>query len=216
MKLNKHLSKLKLKEIIVILSHSSNALEGNSFTLNETRNLFEGNTNNLESKKQSEIIEMNNYKNSIDFIFNNFEKLAINNKTITNLHKIIMYQLLSNNGEFRKHNVRIANSNVLPYDWCVIEYKLNNLNDWYYKTLINCNNDKDKENLIYEYHAKFEKIHPFSDGNGRTGRAIVLLQQFQNNLKFKYIDIKDKKFYIDALEEYQLSGDVNDLNNVFK
>lgn len=75
MKLNKHLSKLKLKEIIVILSHSSNALEGNSFTLNETRNLFEGNTNNLESKKQSEIIEMNNYKNSIDFIFNNFEKL---------------------------------------------------------------------------------------------------------------------------------------------
>ncbi|MCU9932473.1 Fic family protein [Mycoplasmopsis cynos] len=59
-------------------------------------------------------------------------------------------------------------------------------------------------------------MHPFSDGNGRTGRAIVLLQQFQNNLKFKYIDIKDKKFYIDALEEYQLSGDVNDLNNVFK
>ncbi|WP_029905976.1 Fic family protein [Mycoplasmopsis opalescens] len=214
MKLTK-MNRKQLDEIAILLTHSSCAIEGNTFTLQETRQVFKDAFNDIGSLKSiREVYEIINFKEVIEYIKSNYQDLEINKETILKLHKIVMTNLLNNNGSFRDHNVRINHSQVISYDWSVIHYKLDKLNDWYNQTINQPNINK--KAVILEYHARFEKIHPFSDGNGRTGRAIILLQQFQNNLEFWYVNVKDKKAYLDALNKYHLDNDINSLLKVFK
>lgn len=214
MKLTK-MNKKQLNEIAVLLTHSSCAIEGNTFTLQETRQIFNDAFNDVGSlKSMREIYEIINFKAAIEYINANHQDLEINKETILKLHRIIMENLLENNGSFRNHNVRINYSQVIPYDWSTVDYKLNKLNNWYNEAISEPN--VNKKEVILEYHARFEKIHPFSDGNGRTGRAIILLQQLKNNLDFWYVDVKDKKAYLDALNKYHLEGDIKSLLKVFK
>ena len=56
---------------------------------------------------------------------------------------------------------------------------------------------------IIEFHARFEKIHPFQDGNGRVGRMIMFRECLCNNIVPFYIEDRNKEFYIRGLREYQ-------------
>ena len=69
--------------------------------------------------------------------------------------------------------------------------------DWY------GNLQKVTINEIIEFHAKFEKIHPFQDGNGRVGRIIAFKECLKNNIVPFIILDKDKLFYYRGLFQYQ-------------
>jgi Fic family protein len=69
---------------------------------------------------------------------------------------------------------------------------------------------------IVEFHAKFESIHPFLDGNGRIGRGIMFKQCLQNNLTPIIVNNESKKFYYDGLKHYQLNGKIDLLKDFFK
>ena len=60
---------------------------------------------------------------------------------------------------------------------------------------------------IIEFHARFEKIHPFQDGNGRVGRIIIFKECLKNNIIPFIILDKDKLFYYRGLKEYQNGGE---------
>lgn len=60
---------------------------------------------------------------------------------------------------------------------------------------------------IIEFHVKFEKIHPFQDGNGRVGRMIMFRECLKNNIMPFYIEDRNKDFYIRGIKEYQLNNE---------
>jgi len=60
---------------------------------------------------------------------------------------------------------------------------------------------------IIEFHAKFEKIHPFQDGNGRVGRVIMFRECLANDIMPFFIEDRNKDFYLRGLREYQLNNE---------
>ncbi len=60
---------------------------------------------------------------------------------------------------------------------------------------------------IIEFHVKFEKIHPFQDGNGRGGRMIMFRECLSNNIMPFFIEDRNKEFYIRGIKEYQINNE---------
>ena len=75
--------------------------------------------------------------------------------------------------------------------------------------LKNSNSDSEKLKIILENHIKFERIHPFSDGNGRTGRLIMLALMLENNLTPFVITVEDRAKYMDILRSQDIENCIN-------
>ncbi|MGZ9796927.1 Fic family protein [Mycoplasma sp. 4013] len=207
-------NKKEIEILALKLTHSSCAIENNTFTYQQTKELLSQkqiNFNEYSTKKLREVYELLNFKKVILYILDNYNNLKIDNETIKLIHSIIMNNIIENKGLFRRHNVAISGSYVRPCDYSVVEYKLQNLNAKF-KNKIKTTTEK-LENIL-EYHCNFEKIHPFSDGNGRTGRAILFLMQLQHNLDILYIDPDYKQEYYQALSEYDIRGDIKPLKRL--
>jgi Fic family protein len=82
--------------------------------------------------------------------------------------------------------------------------------------LILTSNEIKTINDITKFHAQFETIHPFLDGNGRIGRGIMFKQCIQNNLFPIIINNVSKKFYYDGLLHFQQTGKIDLLSSFFK
>ena len=81
------------------------------------------------------------------------------------------------------------------------------MNEWFENMnfqLKNFDSDKEKLKIILEYHIKFERIHPFSDGNGRTGRLIMLALMLENNLTPFVITVENRAKYMSILRNQDI------------
>jgi Fic family protein len=98
-------------------------------------------------------------------------------------------------GDWKKLANEVGNiQTVLPQD---VETEMNKLNDWY-----NSLPEIVFENII-EYHYRFEKIHPFQDGNGRVGRLIMFRECLRNHMLPFIIDSDHKQFYLRGLRKFE-------------
>ena len=198
------LKSLKESNILDFTYHS-NAIEGNTLTLRETKVVLEGIT--IGGKSVTEHLEVINHKEAILFLeelVNNNEQLSEWN--IKNIHSIILKEIHSDNaGKYRNENVRISGAKHIPTEHIKVpeemENLINNYKDWgNYHPLI-------KSALL---HGEFVFIHPFIDGNGRTAR---LLMNFEA-MKHGYLPIiirKDARLkYYDALEKAAIEHDYTD------
>lgn len=185
-----------IKDLLVRMAHHSTAIEGNNLTLAETKSILidEYIPRQMETR---EYYEVKNYSKAIKFLEENNEKISI--EKIKKYHKIIMEDIIENNGEFKKIQNIIVGSDfetTKPYqvpsvlkDWC------DNLN---YRLDIS-NSDEEKLRVILEEHINFEKIHPFSDGNGRTGRILIIDACIRADIIPIIIPKEQKKKYINIL-----------------
>ena len=78
---------------------------------------------------------------------------------------------------------------------------MQNLLDWYEKI------DNKRVEDIIEFHVRFERIHPFQDGNGRVGRMIMFRECLYNDIMPFYIEDRNKEFYIRGIKEYQVNNE---------
>ncbi|BBM40111.1 filamentation induced by cAMP protein fic [Leptotrichia shahii] len=188
-------------DLSVRMTHHSNAIEGNTLTLNETATIILDSTI-PGSKSVREVFEVLNHKRAIDYMLNklaNDQNLDI--YMIKNINKEILDRLNDNAGNFKNSSNAIIGADfqtstpsqapVLTKNW------IENLN---YRLKL-CKNDDEKLSEILNSHIEFERIHLFSDGNGRTGRLIMLYLCFQENISPFVIEKNDRALYMNYLRE---------------
>ena len=190
-----------ISDLLVRAAHHSTAIEGNTLTLGDTISIL---IHNYIPKGMSEreYYEVKNYKKAFEFLLKSDKLITAN--LIKNYHKYIMENLREDNGEFKKIQNIILGSVIettKPYlvptvveDWCQnLKYRLDNA-----KT------NEGKIEAILNQHIKFEKIHPFGDGNGRTGRLLIIHSCLKENLAPILIPKEEKGKYINFLTSENL------------
>lgn len=187
-------------EFSLILTYNSNAIEGSTMTLDDTYNvLFEEKI--VVRKTFKEQLESKNHHKVFLYLLDLIKDgKEINIDSIKDIHKQLMSGILDNAGQFRNHSVRIVGSFVPTANCLKIEQLLTDL-------LKMKPEEKNTEGIIKyvsKFHAEFEKIHPFSDGNGRVGRLLMVTQLLLNDFVPVLIKNKLKPKYYKVLQEAQL------------
>ena len=187
----------------IAFTYNTNHIEGSTLTEEQTRYIFETNTILLEDKtitNVNDIIETTNHFRLIDYTID-IAKEPLTEKIIKELHKILKTGITDSNkewfnvGEYKKLPNTVGEiKTTSPKD---VEKHMQKLLEWY--------NNLEKITIkeIIEFHAKFEKIHPFQDGNGRIGRLIAFKECLKNNIIPFIILDKDKLYYYRGLNQYQ-------------
>jgi Fic family protein len=186
----------------VNLAYNSNRIEGSKLTEEQTRYIFE--TRSIGFKDQEavpvdDIIETSNHFIAFDELIDTID-LPISNALIKEFHRILKTGTSDaakewfKVGEWKKLPNEVGGTETtLPQN---VENDMNKLNEWY-----NSIPEIVFENIV-EYHFRFEKIHPFQDGNGRVGRLILFRECFKNDIIPFIIDDDYKQFYYRGLKEF--------------
>jgi len=154
-----------IDEFGLALTYNSNRLEGSTLTIGDTKDILFNNSV-IENKSMVEHLEARNHHAAWKYLLKYlFDGGNINEKLGLKLHQILMNGILENAGEYRKHNVRIVGSYVPTANYLSIDRLLKLL----YKASENVVSISEASCL----HGDFEKIHPFTDGNGRVGRLLL-------------------------------------------
>ena len=187
----------------VIFAYNTNHIEGSKLTEDQTRYIYETNTILFEGETVAsvdDILETANHFKLVDYMLDVADK-PLTEEMMKMFHKILKEGTMDsrkewfNVGEYKKlaneaGTMQTSTPKQTPKD-------MQKLMEWY-------DSLKDvtiKE--IIEFHARFEKIHPFQDGNGRVGRMIAFKECLKNNIIPFIILDKDKLFYYRGLKEYQ-------------
>ncbi len=182
----------------VTYTYHTNAIEGNTLTLGETRMILEDGLT-VGGKQVKEILEAKNHKNALDLLFDIVGgKKDLSEEIICELHKRLLLDIDDENaGNYRKIQVYIAGSEELPPSAKEVSKLMKNFIKWYSGN----KNKIDILELAVLVHYKFVKIHPFIDGNGRIARLLVNLILLKNGYPPIIIPIIRRQEYIDAIKK---------------
>ncbi|CAO5676321.1 MAG: hypothetical protein HEEMFOPI_02010 [Holosporales bacterium] len=188
----------------VELTYTSNAIEGNTLTRKETALVIEKGIT-VGGKTLTEHIEAKNHKEAILKINSMVSQKGFSIDDILDIHKIILKNIDDNNAGFiRKIPVRISGSSVVLPNYLRVPQLL----EKFIESL--CSNNNHPFLIAIDAHFQFVSIHPFTDGNGRTGRLLMNLLLMQNGYPPIIISLKERLHYIQSLEKGQLSDDFSD------
>lgn len=187
----------------IVFAYNTNHIEGSKLTEDQTRYIYE--TNTLLTEKESitnldDIIETSNHFKLVDCMLDVADK-DLTEEIIKKFHKILKEGTSDSRknwfavGDYKELTNDVGGLNTTAPKNVVRDMR--KLLDWY------GNLQKVTINEIIEFHAKFEKIHPFQDGNGRVGRIIAFKECLKNNIVPFIILDKDKLFYYRGLFQYQ-------------
>lgn len=196
------------EEFTVEYTYNSNAIEGNTLTLRETDLVLRGLT--IDKKPLKDHMEAVGHKEAFDFVTELVkEKCEINERVIKQIHYLVLADKKDDRGVYRRVPVRImgaAHETAQPY---LIVTKMEELLRNYLAS---------EEHIVTKlarFHLEFEGIHPFIDGNGRTGRLLVNFELMKAG--YPPIDIKftDRIAYYNAFDEYHVKHNLKAMESLF-
>lgn len=192
----------------VVFAYNSNKIEGGKLTEDETEEIFSTNSflpKTDDAIKLDDLIEMKNHFRLFDYMLDNIDT-KLSKENIIVMNKILKRGTSDednpryNVGGFKIVPNKVGLINVIdtssPKE---VDSDMTILLDWY-----NSLSNVSLEDII-EFHVRFERIHPFGDGNGRVGRMIMFKECLKNNIVPFIILDKDKSFYMRGLKEYKKS-----------
>ena len=196
-----------LREVFLVEhTYHSNAIEGNTLTLQETALVLQGIT--IDQKPLKDHLEVVGYKEAFEFVetlAKERKPLALND--ILDIHHIVLSHRREDRGRLRRVPVRIAGALTAPVQPYLIEPMLHEL-------LSDMQAQYAALSVVEQvalFHLRFESIHPFIDGNGRTGRLLLNLQLIRAGLPPINIKFKDRRCYYQAFDSYAQSQMPDDM-----
>lgn len=193
----------------VELTYTSNAIEGNTLTRQETALVVEKGLT-IEGKTLNEQLEAKNHALAYSFV----KKLAQDKKNrkdltendILEIHRIFLSGIdNANAGKYRNVAVRIAGSDIVLPNPVKVPELMSEFHHW----LVSENQDHPAK-IAADVHFKLVSIHPFTDGNGRTARLLMNLLLLQAGYAPAVIKAQDRKAYIDAVYQGQKNNKLDD------
>lgn len=188
-------------EFMVEFTYNSNAIEGNTLTLKETAMVLEGMT--IDRKPLKDHLEAVGHRDAFLYIQDIAKQDApLSEFVIKNIHSLVLMNQPEDKGVYRRIPVRIMGAYTEPVQPFLIEPKM---------TELLAVNEERKATMntierIARFHLEFEGIHPFIDGNGRTGRLIMNLDLIRNGYPAINVKFTDRKKYYDAFDAYYRDG----------
>jgi len=183
------------EEFLVEFTYNSNAIEGNTLTLRETALVLEGVT--IDKKPLKEHLEAIGHRDAFLYVQQLVaDKAAMSERVIKEIHSLVLMDRPHDKGVYRKIPVMIMGAYHEPPQPYLVPVQMEQL----------IAEQKDNKRHPLEnaalFHLDFEGIHPFIDGNGRTGRLILNLMLMQSS--YPSIDVKfaDRKRYYDCFDSY--------------
>lgn len=196
------------EEFVVEYTYNSNAIEGNTLTLRETDLVLRGLT--IDKKPLKDHMEAVGHKEAFEYVSELVKnKVPISETIIKQIHFLVLADKKDDRGVYRKVPVRIMGAYHQPVQPYNIETETEKLLQNYLES---------KEHIVTKlarFHIEFEGIHPFIDGNGRTGRLLVNLELMKAG--YPPIDIKftDRITYYNAFDEYYKNNNLSAMENLF-
>ncbi|WP_462245961.1 Fic family protein [Faecalitalea cylindroides] len=183
------------------LTYNSNHMEGSRLTRNQTRYIFETNSVGVENEvlNVDDVIETVNHFRCIDLVIDHADDI-LSEKFIKKLH----LTLKNGTSDSRKDWVAVGEYKKIPNEVGGMDTALPEEVADKMKTLLkeyNVIKEKTLEDIL-DFHVKFERIHPFQDGNGRVGRLIMFKECLKHNIVPFIIEDNQKLFYYRGLKEW--------------
>ena len=189
-----------LEDLITRSTYHSNSIEGSTLTYAETYAiLYNDNSFKIQGKEPREIYEAINHKKALELVFKNLQDDdGFDERFIKKLNETINKDIKDTEG-YRKVQVFINGTEYIPQE----PEKIPNLMNYY---VYNYNHDEqDIFMKIAKYHIEFERIHPFEDGNGRTGRLLLNYELIKNNVNPVVITKDDRVQYFEFLDKQNIT-----------
>ena len=197
-----------------LLAYNSNKIEGSTLTEEQTASLFDNGTlpKSDDYYRAKDVEEMNGH-----FLMFNKMLDTLDEPLTQELIKKFHYELKSGVFEDRANGYAIGDykqrpnmigmyQTVRPED---VEKEMNVLMEWYFR-------QKANTSVLAEFHARYESIHPFQDGNGRTGRLILFRECLKNGVVPVVIEDSNRNEYLEALKEYREEKSLDKLITLFE
>jgi len=195
-----------LDHFSVLMTYHTDAIEGSTMTVAETEAVLTDNKS-LSNRTFVEQLEAKNHQAALFWLIDELgsKEFAVTEDAILNLHVRLMNGVISDAGHFRRHTVRIANTRVTVANHLRVPDLVQQL----------CSDVQQKDETAIAYlarhHAVFERIHPFSDGNGRVGRLLLFALAIQRKLTPPLVRRERRAIYYAALEAAQVHEDFEPL-----
>ncbi|GLI06264.1 cell division protein Fic [Paenibacillus tyrfis] len=191
------------EHLIVNWTYHSNAIEGNTLTLSETKVALEGIT--IGGKTIKEHLEVINHKEAILYVEDIVRRQEpLSEWQIKSIHRLILKGIQDDfAGIYRKENVLISGAKHIPPDALQVPLAMEQFIQWY---------DSEGEQLhpvakAAMVHSDFVKIHAFIDGNGRTARLLLNFELMKNGYPPIVVEKENRLAYYSALDDAHTTGD---------
>lgn len=196
-----------------VLAYNSNKIEGSTLTEEQTASLFDNGTlpRSDDYYRAKDVEEMNGHFLMFNKMLDTLEK-SLDQNLIKQFH----YELKSGVFEDRANGYAIGDYKKRPnmigmYETArpsEVEAEMEKLLSWY-------NEQEVDLSALAEFHARYESIHPFQDGNGRTGRMILFRECLKHYMCPVIIEDSRRSAYLEGLKAYREKGDVSKLEKLF-
>lgn len=196
------------EEFTVEYTYNSNAIEGNTLTLRETDLVLRGLT--IDQKPLKDHMEAVGHKEAFEYVSELVkEQVPLSERIIKQIHYLVLADKKDDRGVYRRVPVRIMSAQHEPVQPYLIEPRMEQLLQSY------ADSTEHIVTRLARFHIEFEGIHPFIDGNGRTGRLLVNLELMKAG--FPPIDIKftDRIAYYNAFDEYHVKHNLGAMEKIF-
>ncbi len=196
-------------EFMVEYTYNSIAIEGNTLTLKETALVLQGMT--IDQKPLKDHLEAVGHRDAFLFMEELAQRKArLREYEIKTIHSLVLMDKPEDRGIYRRVPVTIAGAFTQPVQPYLIQLKMEEL----LRT-----NEQQKKTMhpierIARFHLEFEGIHPFIDGNGRTGRLIMNLELIRNGYPTINVKFADRRKYYDAFDAYYRDGSADAMVNL--
>lgn len=187
------------EEFLLEFTYNSNAIEGNTLTLQETAMVLEGIT--IDKKPLKDHLEAVGHKEAFEYVQELIaQKESFSERMIKEIHSLVLMAQREDRGVYRKIPVKIMGAENEPPQPYMVPVLM--------EQLIQEHKEQKKKMHLIEavarFHLEFEGIHPFIDGNGRTGRLLLNFELMQAGYLPINVKFADRRKYYEAFRSYHM------------